>query len=112
MDERRTPCECLQAGYCPRHQCEKTTYQFEMCRRMESWFALYEGGRGPGQRRLRRPDCRYRGDVVRTEMCPTCSGQIQLKVFQCKLYTECTIPAKLPAVHDCASCSDFSPVEL
>jgi hypothetical protein len=113
MDERLTNCECQEAGFCSRHQCDKTAFRFEMCRRSKGWFDLYEVGRGPGQRdsavgtSTLLEACRHRGETIRSETCPTCSGTVQLKVFSCALHQECTLPMKLDTVKSCATCEDY-----
>jgi len=54
--------------------------------------------------------CLHRGEVLRVEQCRTCQGQIDLPVYQCAVYGECTRenharknPA-LAATHVCRGC--------
>jgi hypothetical protein len=42
-----TACECEQAGWCERHQCQKTPEWHLLCRRQETYFQLWEHGQGP-----------------------------------------------------------------
>lgn len=114
MDERVTECECSGPGWCARHQCDKSHYRFEMCRRSETWFQLWETGNGVGQvaaneeaKRLSIP-CIFRGSELRTETCPTCLTHVSLKVFSCTRHAECTIAKRLDLVVCCAFCGDYS----
>jgi hypothetical protein len=50
-----TPCECTQAGWCPRHQCEKTEHWVHLCQTRPDYFELYEQGLGPGQLKPQEP---------------------------------------------------------
>ena len=45
---RNTPCECPAAGWCERHQCEKSEPLFQLCRRNQAAFRAWEDGHGPG----------------------------------------------------------------
>jgi hypothetical protein len=47
--KRSTPCECPVAGFCERHQCQKTEHWHTLCRTRADYFDLWEQGRGPGQ---------------------------------------------------------------
>jgi hypothetical protein len=42
-----TGCECQIAGFCKRHQCNKTEHFHKLCRTRPDYFTLYEEGRGP-----------------------------------------------------------------
>lgn len=114
VDEKVTDCECTEAGYCERHQCQKTPYLFAMCQRASDLFRRWELGEGPGQFQSRQAvarthgQCRHREKELRTEVCPTCRGHVALKVFKCELHNECTILLALPALASCVTCNDFS----
>lgn len=54
-----------------------------------------------------RPACIHRGDVVRMESCPTCSGSVEFKIFRCDLYGECALTGKT-SVRNCGTCGDYS----
>jgi hypothetical protein len=78
-------------------------------------YKMWEEGRGPGQptagkwRTVVEAKCRHRGDIVRTEECPTCAGRVQLKVFSCQLHTECTLLKVINGLACCALCDDYTP---
>jgi hypothetical protein len=69
--------------------------------------SLWEGTLVP-QPSTRLP-CTHLGAVVRTELCPSCKGKIQVKVFACPLHTECTIRKQMDGVASCADCKDYQP---
>lgn len=51
-------------------------------------------------------DCPNRGPQVRLESCPSCTGKVQVKVFQCSKHLECTMHKKISGIHVCdANCS-------
>lgn len=64
---------------------------------------------GPGQVN-RSAACRYRGDTLRTVLCPTCAGTVKVKVFACLLHGECTIskPVGPPTCQLCPSYANDS----
>ncbi len=45
-------CECKEPGWCERHRCAKTPHWHVLCRTRADYFALWEEGRGPGQKRI------------------------------------------------------------
>lgn len=53
--------------------------------------------------------CAHRSkEFVRKEVCPTCSGVVQIKIFTCIVHSECALTNKLsPKIKDCNSCTDF-----
>jgi hypothetical protein len=55
--------------------------------------------------------CQHRGAELRLQVCETCSGPTRIKVFFCKVHTECTIGKKLPGLACCAAgcCKDWEP---
>ena len=56
-----------------------------------------------------RADCVYRGEELRREQCPTCAGNVQIKVFACSKHGECSIDKAPAGVRSCGSCRDFVP---
>jgi len=42
-----TPCECAEAGWCPRHHCDKSVTSWQFCRTNQIVFEAFEAGRGP-----------------------------------------------------------------
>jgi hypothetical protein len=51
--------------------------------------------------------CSHRGDEIRREQCPNCSGVVQVKIHSCDLHGECTLSGKLlPGVRNCGECPD------
>jgi hypothetical protein len=113
MLEQLTACECTDAGWCERHQCQKDTTSLERCQRFQGWFELWESGRGPGQNLSRsmmdrlRSVCLHRGPHVRFEKCPSCIGNVEIKIFQCSIHGECNLSGTMLSTACCLSCGDF-----
>ena len=111
LNETRTDCVCTEPGWCPRHHCLKVRTFFELCRRSQKFFAIFEQGRGPGQAlsaaHERRDLCRRRGAEVRREHCPTCLGHVEIKIFACALHTECSLAQNVAGVQCCQTCTDY-----
>ncbi len=115
---RVTECECTQAGWCERHQCMKSSYLFQFCRRSTRLFRNWEEGNGPGQhiafqsvRTVVDHSCRHLGDSVREQKCSSCRGAVRLKVFHCAIHAECTIGKQLEGVTCCIQCTDYHQTE-
>jgi hypothetical protein len=62
------------------------------------WDSLKNNKRGP---------CLYRGDRKRLQTCETCSGKVQIKVFECSIHGECTPAKVLPGIQCCRGCGDY-----
>ena len=45
--DRKTVCECVAAGFCPRHRCNKTDHFAKLCRERPEYFDAWERGEGP-----------------------------------------------------------------
>lgn len=96
-----TGCDCSGPGWCARHGIEKDRYWFQMCRRLPALFENWNRGLGPLQnaydrnKRIKDP-CTNLGQCSRLIACTTCSGHIQLKVFVCSIYGECTFVVPQP----------------
>jgi len=50
--------------------------------------------------------CQHRGPELRREQCPSCSGFVQVKVFQCSLHNECTMSKQIDNLKTCNTCPD------
>lgn len=105
---RVTDCECEEAGWCERHKCHKSEWLYANCRRNENSFALWEQGRGSGQRSRTFSPCQHLGQVVRFEECTGCRGQVRIKVFRCSLHEECVLAASIEKLQSCSCCKDYS----
>lgn len=51
--------------------------------------------------------CHHRGPELRRVECPTCSGNVQVKVFGCAVFAECTIAKPLPGIQCCEACPRY-----
>jgi hypothetical protein len=47
--KKTTKCECPLAGYCNRHQVQKTPHMHKLCENHQGYFELWENCKGPGQ---------------------------------------------------------------
>lgn len=48
-NNNKTPCECPLAGYCNRHEMNKSLHYHKLCQNHNGYFDMWEKGRGPGQ---------------------------------------------------------------
>ena len=127
------PCQCVEPGWCARHNCYKHRAFFEYCRRSIEWFDLWERGDGPrsappDQSNLGSKaagpasphnasvqtgapglltDCIHMGSELRREACPTCGGHVELKIFACEVHRECALSVNATGVHCCQSCAEY-----
>jgi len=109
-----TACECVEAGWCRRHQCQKTPHWHFLCQTRPDYFVLWEEGRGPGQispapKTARRGACGHLGSALREQACPACRGNVRIKVLACELHQQCTIGRRVESIACCAACSDYQP---
>src|SRR5258708_1830868 len=96
MDERVTPCECPAPGWCNRHGCHKEPFWFELCRRRQAYFDLWETGAGPLQKMATRhvplARCLSRSlEAVDFVLCELCGQRdVPVAVFACAVFGRCT----------------------
>lgn len=50
--------------------------------------------------------CIFRGAEMRTVVCPACKGRVEIRVFACELYGECTLRKFIAGATCCSTCSD------
>ena len=55
--------------------------------------------------------CSYIGNQMRLQECDTCSGKVQIKLFGCAKYGECSIGKALSGIACCANCNEYEPQE-
>jgi hypothetical protein len=129
-----TPCQCEAAGFCPRHQCEKSHDWLLLCRLNWQMFERWERGEGPCFDRIRAeqnrlappsqpfgelPACRHRGaEPLEHANCELCGGRTeQVPIFACTLLGKCTtrrygsrteIMRTMPS---CVRCEKYEAVE-
>ncbi|HEY1065193.1 MAG TPA: hypothetical protein VGE52_03760 [Pirellulales bacterium] len=58
-------------------------------------------------RPFRQAACRHRGEESRREVCSTCRGRVEVKVFHCQVHGECTLGTAARGVLSCANCGDY-----
>lgn len=68
----------------------------------EKCHALCEVGNGP---------CIHFGAETRRVECPTCRGNVQVKVFACAVFGECTLAKSLDGTACCQACEQFTPAK-
>ena len=106
-----TECECEESGWCHRHRCIKSEFDFQMCRRRRDYFSAWQEGHlevvGSADVSGRVLPCEHRGGVVGQEICAGCKGMVRLKLFACDLRGECTQVKQLAGVACCVTCEDY-----
>lgn len=109
-----TECECQAPGWCERHECSKSRLRYDLCRTNVAFFRMWENGGGPGQlaNSKRNPaevkPCVHLGALLGTETCHGCSGQVEIKVFECGVHGRCAIGAALPDIACCYWCEEYT----
>lgn len=119
-------CQCKEPGFCPVFKRDMVGRLWEIC--SGNWVgkplsaAKCEAYRKEwelraGKEKKPKPSlmsCIHRGDELRTELCKTCTGRREIKVFACDIHGECSI-LKDVGVKICKTCHDFFatiPVEV
>ena len=117
-----TGCECPLAGFCARHQCQKTEHYHHLCRTRPDYFAAWESGNGPcigkpiKPTTKRRPSraldlsCKHRTEQpIEIGKCDLCGGEKgqPFEIFGCALHGKCSLHRKHSKVMGCASCEDW-----
>lgn len=49
MEKKTTGCECPLAGYCNRHEVNKSAHLHKLCQTSQTYFNKWENCQGPGQ---------------------------------------------------------------
>lgn len=109
------PCVCAQAGWCERYRRHMLGVAWTVCqggaevanirddylsRQAHNAVALRAQQAHPN----RDKPCVHLGPVTgRTRDCPTCSGNVREKLYECGTHGECTLK-------DCRTCRDYHPV--
>lgn len=50
----------------------------------------------------------HQGSVRREEQCPSCRGEVLIKVFDCELHGQCTWARAIEEIVCCAKCADYA----
>ena len=119
-----TPCQCDQAGWCERHQTQKSSAWFLICRTNQFEFDAWERGEGPKiggaastptvTQRIR---CQHRSDeAVGSVDCQCCGGAVvAVPIYQCERFRQClehpcrAASSNLVELPICQTCPQFSP---
>lgn len=117
-----TPCTCPAPGYCPARGREVSSMGFRVCRGgNEAAIERYFRGGTTAARPARREvaptsgpiNCVYLGGPVRgadggtaTKLCPTCRGNVRLKLYECHHPGHAASPVTTDK--DCRACRDYS----
>lgn len=51
--------------------------------------------------------CASVGEFLRTELCTTCAGKVQIKLFACDVHGECTARTQIGAIAVCHGCKQY-----
>lgn len=55
--------------------------------------------------------CRHLGSEVRLAACPSCAGNVKIKVFTCAIFGEATVERKIGSLACCKICDRYGPRE-
>ena len=50
--------------------------------------------------------CSLRGELLRKQLCDSCTGKVRVKIFDCSLHGEVTIGRTKLEYKDCRTCTD------
>jgi len=56
-------------------------------------------------------DCIHRGRPAGTQDCPTCNGNVRVKLYACGKHGQCTLGKPMDGVVCCARCDDYQSTE-
>lgn len=119
-EDKTSPCDCTEPGFCPRFQRRMVGRLFDICRGTsglrpeveERYRKLWLAEAGNGEPAHETFDCIHRGPRSRTELCKLCGNrEVPVEVHFCARHGECTVHAhgiqggngKLPV---CVGCPD------
>lgn len=98
-------CECKEPGYCPRYAKVQGTRAHQICRGLVLTPEKCEAYR-QNWARMASLQCVNLQNEMRRQECPSCNGNVQIKVFGCAVHGECTIGKPLEGVA-CCPCDDY-----
>lgn len=55
-----------------------------------------------------RTPCVHKGTYRKSEQCPTCAGNVEVKVFDCAVHQLCTVAKRIEGISCCELCSDHT----
>lgn len=86
---RCTPCECISAGFCQRHNIRKPEHWVKLCATKKAYFDAWENGRGPGRDKNRSSECPHlQGKTC--EIASEIAGlPVEPNIVTCKLCSRC-----------------------
>lgn len=87
----------------------KSAYRAKRDAARQGRIETEDGESLPAVVRVPRPkdECAHRGELLRTAPCPSCSGEVQVKIRGCAVHGECTLSVKDVGVQRCRDCGDF-----
>ena len=56
--------------------------------------------------------CKHKGTEKSRRLCDTCQGRVQIKIFCCRIFEECTLEKRLPGTQCCGECPRFELVVI
>jgi hypothetical protein len=56
--------------------------------------------------------CIHRGKQTRLQLCATCNGRVQVRVFACSIHQECTMVKRVDNLAVCQTCKDYQPTTI
>lgn len=125
-------CQCTMRGFCQNHKVEKSSREFAICQGtaegcsdkvrqsyINKWesktvqpTSLVAESAGTTQQRHATRTCTKRGKEGAPVKCPSCSGSVFIKTFECSQHGRCHMANKaIAGVRPCIGCEDAVPSE-
>lgn len=117
-----TQCQCSESGYCtlmrrgfdPPEGRLMSPARWEECSNADgqhaAWFPMFLSEitkERPATASDSQP-CIHRGEENGRIECPSCSGMVQVKTFDCAVHGSCTLGKRLDEMACCVGCGDYS----
>lgn len=111
MMEKTTPtkCVCDSPGYCELMQRDMHSARWNECKNVPHYFEMFlkeAGTYKPATASASRP-CIHRGEENGRIECPSCSGMVKVKTFDCVVHGSCTLGKRVDDVTCCVGCGDY-----
>jgi hypothetical protein len=117
-----TACECDKPGFCSRHHFTKSAILWELCRRRQDYFELWESGRVPPSELRPASEwkaCEHRSSEPIDEIgCESCGNRmVAIPVYGCDLFQRCAernfgqTTAERYQATPCVRCESYRAIE-
>ena len=52
-------------------------------------------------------ECVHIGKTHQMQKCPTCTGDVRIKIFPCSIHSKCQLSSLLEGIQSCSTCMEF-----